>query len=83
VLAIDASLGKLTDIGSISASLGPLRPGAGVNKQLPSLGHYHLTGTVNVGGFMEFFVLQNTRLNVVMKMATCISDAFVHSLGLA
>lgn len=82
VLAIDASLGRLTDIGSISVNLGPLRPGAGVNKQLPSLGLYHLTGTVNVGGFMEFFVLQNTRLNVVMKMAHCISEAFVHSLGL-
>ncbi len=82
VLAIDASLGKLTDVGNITASFGPLRPGAGVNKQLPAVGRYHLTGTVNVGGFMEFFVLQNTRLNLVMKMASCISEAFVHSLGL-
>lgn len=82
VLAVDASLGKLSDVGSITASFGPLRPGAGVNKQLPPLGRYHLTGTVNVGGFMEFFVLQNTRLNLVMKMASCISEAFVHSLGL-
>jgi putative sporulation protein YyaC len=83
VFAIDASLGRLPDVGMVTAALGPLKPGAGVNKQLPALGRYHLTGTVNVGGFMEFFVLQNTRLNVVMKMASCISEAFIQSLGLS
>jgi Protein of unknown function (DUF1256) len=30
---------------------------------------------VNVSGFMEFFVLQNTRLNLVMKMAKSITEA--------
>ena len=82
VFAIDASLGKLPDVGTLTAALGPLKPGAGVNNQLPALGRYHLTGTVNVGGFMEFFVLQNTRLNMVMKMASCIAEAFIQSLGL-
>lgn len=48
-----------------------------MNKELPEVGEIHLTGIVNVSGFMEFFVLQNTRLNLVMKMAKTIAEAIV------
>ncbi|AVX21886.1 MAG: spore protease YyaC [Bacillota bacterium] len=75
VIAIDASLGNLDSVGHITLARGPLKPGAGVNKNLPPVGQIHLTGIVNVGGFMEYFVLQNTRLFVVMKMAQAISSA--------
>ena len=34
-------------------------------------------GIANVGGFMEYFVLQNTRLNLVMKMADIISQSLL------
>lgn len=81
ILAIDASLGKLNDVGTIVIGPGPLKPGAGVNKQLPPLGAYHLTGTVNVSGFMEYFVLQNTRLYMVMRMASFIAGAVFRSLS--
>lgn len=74
VLAIDACLGKAESIGYISLKAGPLKPGTGVNKTLPSVGDYHVIGVVNVGGFMEYFVLQNTRLSLVMKMAQVISE---------
>ncbi|MNN53765.1 hypothetical protein D3C81_1685430 [compost metagenome] len=33
----------------------------------------HITGIVNVGGFMEYLVLQNTRLSLVMNMADVIA----------
>ncbi len=33
------------------------------------MGDVHITGVVNVGGFMEFTVLQSTRLNMVMRIA--------------
>lgn len=69
VIAVDASLGRLDAIGSLTVRSGSLRPGAGVNKTLPAVGDLHLTGVVNVGGFMEYFVLQNTRLSLVMRMA--------------
>lgn len=69
VIAVDACLGRLDSIGTVTVGEGPLRPGAGVNKSLPAVGNVHVTGVVNVGGFMEYFVLQNTRLNLVMKMA--------------
>lgn len=74
VIAVDACLGQLSSVGLVTLANGPLKPGAGVNKVLPEVGHIHLTGIVNVGGFMEYFVLQNTRLSVVMRMADCIAD---------
>lgn len=73
LIAIDACLGKMENIGWITFSPGPLKPGAGVNKSLPPVGDFHLTGTVNVGGYFEYFVLQNTRLSLVLKIAEVIA----------
>lgn len=80
VVAIDACLGKMDRIGYITVSEGPLRPGAGVKKSLPSVGDIHITGIVNMGGFMEYIVLQNTRLNLVMNMAEVIADSIYFGL---
>ena len=77
VVAVDACLGRSDQVGSILVGAGPLRPGAGVHKSLPLVGNAFVTGTVNVGGFMEYLVLQNTRLSVVMKMAEVISNGLV------
>ncbi len=74
MIAIDACLGRLKNVGAITIAEGPVRPGAGVNKQLPPVGDLHITGIVNVSGFMEFFVLQNTRLHLVMNMAKTIAN---------
>jgi putative sporulation protein YyaC len=73
VLAIDACLGQSQQVGTICVGTGPIRPGAGVNKDLPLVGDLHVTGTVNVGGFMEYLVLQNTRLSLVLRMARAIA----------
>ena len=73
IIAIDACLGKSKNIGKVNINEGPLKPGTGVNKSLPEVGHCQITGTVNVGGFMEFWVLQNTRLNTVFKLSLLIS----------
>lgn len=75
IVAVDACLGKTDNVGFISAKPGPLRPGTGVNKNLPQVGDIHIVGVVNVGGFMEYLVLQNTRLNLVMRMAEIIADS--------
>ncbi len=81
VVAVDACLGRLETVGQISVAPGPLLPGAGVNKQLPAVGRMHITGTVNVGGFMEYFVLQNTRLALVMRMAEVIAEGVALAVG--
>ncbi len=72
IIALDACLGSINNVGHITIGDGSLQPGAGVNKSLPPVGHIYITGIVNVGGFMEYLVLQNTRLNLVMKMADVI-----------
>ncbi|MBA4494099.1 spore protease YyaC [Paenactinomyces guangxiensis] len=77
VIAVDACLGQYKSVGWIQVGLGPIKPGAGVNKNLPSIGKVHITGIVNVAGFMEYFVLQNTRLSIVMNMAEVISASIM------
>lgn len=72
-IAIDAGLGKHSSVGMIDVKEGPLKPGTGVNKDLTPVGNMHLTGLVNIGGYMEYFVLQTTRLGLVVKMADIIS----------
>ncbi|RDU37260.1 spore protease YyaC [Neobacillus piezotolerans] len=74
IIAIDACLGRFKSVGVIQVCDGPVKPGAGVNKELPEVGDMHITGIVNVSGFMEFFVLQNTRLSLVVKMAKTIAN---------
>ncbi|NMB00877.1 MAG: spore protease YyaC [Firmicutes bacterium] len=81
IIAIDACLGRVKNIGYISIKRGPLHPGTGVNKQLPSVGHYHIIGVVNAAGFMEHVVLQNTRLSLVLQMADVISEALTLCFG--
>lgn len=73
VVAIDACLGSMEHIGYVGIGEGPIRPGSGVNKDLSPVGDMHVTGIVNFGGFMDFLVLQNTRLNTVMKIADLIA----------
>lgn len=77
IVAIDACLGHLENVGCVNLGEGSLQPGAGVHKTLPAVGQLHITGVVNVGGFMEYLVLQNTRLNLVMKLANLITDGLV------
>lgn len=73
VIAIDACLGKMEHVGYITIGEGPIKPGSGVNKNLTPVGDMHITGIVNFGGFMDFLVLQNTRLCTVIKMADLVS----------
>lgn len=77
IIAIDACLGKSSSIGNLSIGKGPLKPGAALKKDLPKIGDIHITGVVNMSGFMEYTVLQNTRLSIVVDMAKSISNILV------
>jgi len=83
VIGIDACLGQSASVGCIQVGEGPVRPGAGVNKELPPVGDIHITGIVNVGGFMEYFVLQNTRLHLVMRMSDMIAQSLFKAVLLS
>lgn len=81
IIAVDACLGQLQSVGSIILGRGPLYPGTGVHKKLPPVGEIYISGVVNIGGYLEHLVLQNTRLSIVIKMAECIAQGLVAALG--
>jgi putative sporulation protein YyaC len=80
IIAVDACLGNPENIGYVNIVNGPLKPGAGVKKTLPAVGEMHITGVVNVGGFMEYMILQSTRLNIVMQIANVIADGLKQTI---
>jgi putative sporulation protein YyaC len=81
IIAIDASLGKSDHIGYITLGEGPLKPGSGVDKDLPEVGDLFITGIVNFSGMLDHMLLQTTRLNVVMSMADQICQAINYSIN--
>ncbi len=80
VVAIDACLGATENVGCLTLGEGSIKPGAGVKKELPSVGHLHITGIVNFSSLMNMVILQNTRLSLVMKMADTISSGIKYCL---
>lgn len=80
ILAVDACLGSIENVGKIFIEKGSLSPGAALNKNLPSVGNLSITGIVNVSGSLEFTILQNTRLSIVMQIANIISSGIYHSI---
>lgn len=77
VIAIDACLGRAERVGYINVRPGSLCPGTALRKTLPSVGDLHISGIVNIGGYLEHLVLQNTRLNLVFTMA----DKIAHGIA--
>lgn len=80
IIGIDACLGRYQNVGMITFGKGPVLPGAGVNKNLPPIGDIHLTGIVNVSGYMEYLVLQNTRLHLVMTIGEQIALSLIEAV---
>lgn len=78
IIAVDACLGRTRSIGNLIAGVGSLKPGEALKKVLPSIGDIYITGVVNVNGFMQYAILQNTRLAIVNDMATCIASILIH-----
>lgn len=78
LIAVDASLGSMSHIGSVAVRSGGLRPGAGVSKNLSTAGDISITGITNVEDGCPWLALQTARLSTVMDMADCITDC-IHS----
>lgn len=80
IIAVDACLGSIQNIGNIIIEEKPLSPGSAMNKDLPKVGDISITGIVNIAGSLEFMILQNTRLYTVMHLADVISRGIYHSI---
>lgn len=74
IVAIDACLGSVNNVGKIFISNSPVKPGLALNKSLPEVGDISITGNVNISSGFDFIMLQNTRLYTVVKIADTISD---------
>lgn len=80
IIAIDACLGELQNVGKIYIEKKPVFPGMAVKKNLPPVGDLSIVGVVNISGNLEFMVLQNTRLYTVMTIAESISRGINHCI---
>ncbi|MFW5998433.1 MAG: spore protease YyaC [Bacillota bacterium] len=80
IIAVDAGLGKQSSVGCIDVKKGPLKPGTGVDKELTRVGDIHITGLVNVSGYMEYLVLQSTRLKLIINMAEVIAGSLQNTI---
>lgn len=81
IIAIDASLGARSHIGYVTLMEGGLRPGIGVDKDLPVIGDISITGIVNLSGMVSQMLLQTTRLHTVMQMADFIVQGFSRTIA--
>lgn len=77
IIAVDAGLGDFDSIGSTFVRNRPLRPGAGVKKDLGNIGDVSVVGVVNIGGYLQEEVLKSTRLSTVVRMSNDITDAIL------
>lgn len=67
-IVIDAALGKKEDVGVIKVQSGGIKPGLGVNKNLPKTGDISVLGVLGEKR-ADGRALTNSRLSTVYKMA--------------
>lgn len=78
IIAVDACLGSLQNVGKVILECSPLYPGSAMDKDLPGVGDISISGVVNICGNMDFMVLQNTRLFTVFHLSEFIANGIYH-----
>lgn len=68
-LAIDACLGKENDIGEIFLRDSSIKPGAGMGKKLPSVGHYSIIAIVDNADSDFINFKASIRLSFIRKLS--------------
>lgn len=80
IIAIDSSVGYSNYVGQIGLKYGPIRPGSGVGKTLPSVGDIGISGIVAISGFAPLVMLQSAPLGMVYFMAEKTAHAISYVL---
>ncbi len=81
VVAVDASLGIQSHIGSLSVWDGALLPGAGVSKKLCEVGDISITGIVNYWSLNGIARLKATKLSLVREMSEIIAEGIFKAVN--
>ena len=77
VIAVDAAFGDKGHIGHVRLKEGPVRPGAGLNKNLTHIGDISLIGVVHDSEGFEMFETNSTRLSFIFDLKDAIVDIIV------
>lgn len=77
IIAVDAAVGDLSDVGLVKMIPAPLHPGTGANKKLGRVGDVSILGIVAEKSAFSYSLLNLTRLNMVYAMAKLISSALL------
>lgn len=76
IIAIDASVGSIEDIGNIKVRQGPIIPGKALAKKLPPVGDYAITGVLGSNQERDIMIGSNQgSLAAVYPMAQIIAGA--------
>jgi putative sporulation protein YyaC len=81
IIAIDACLGKTSEIGNIEAWEGGIEAGIAVGNRLPCVGDISIVGVVNAGSQLGYLDLQSTPLSIVVKLSQAIGEALITALA--
>lgn len=74
IIAVDAAVGKVGDVGLIKIANHGLKPGSGANKKLDKVGDISVMGIIAERQIINFSMFSNIRLNIIYKMANLIAD---------
>lgn len=80
IIAVDACLADNDSIGDIHIRKGPINPGKGVGKKLPSVGHLSIIGIVDKLNNESSLSLHSIRLSFVFEMAEIIAEGIVNGI---
>jgi len=78
ILAVDSSLGKVTDIGKIRIIADGIYPGAATGKNLPKVGDFSITATVAPMG--DSSLLYGVKLGLVNSLANTTAEAIAQAI---
>ncbi|MDR1093076.1 MAG: spore protease YyaC [Clostridiales bacterium] len=81
IVAVDAALGSIGDVGAIRIRRGGIKPGAAVDKDLPEIGDVGITAVVGGTEFPAREQLVAARLNFIWKLAETIAAATADAVG--
>lgn len=74
ILVIDAGVGDKSDIGLIKVCDNGIKPGLGVNKQLPEIGDASIIGIVTEKNDAFTNITTSTRFSFIYKMSNAIAN---------
>ena len=82
IIAIDAAVGNLEDIGVVRVLKKGIKPGLGVNKNLKTVGDISIIGIVAEKSQNNYKLLNATRLNLIYSMAEDVANGIETYLNL-